>query len=96
MRVADALTLAETQQLIIAEEGRLLGLVPREKLIEAAPDLELQDIMESPVFLSPEEELEHATELTSDHPGRAIPVIDSRRHIIGTISAADLTARFPP
>jgi CBS domain-containing protein len=95
MRVADALTLADTQQLIIAEEGRLVGLVPREKLVEAGRALELQDIMESPVFLSPEEELDHATELTSDHPGRAIPVIDSRRHIIGTISGADLTARPP-
>jgi CBS domain-containing protein len=92
MRVADALTLANTQQLIVAEEGRLVGLVPREKLIEAARDLELQDVMESPVLLSPEEGLDHATELTSDYPGRAIPVVDSRQRIIGTICAADLRA----
>jgi len=95
MRVADALQLADTQHLIVAEKGRLLGLIPRGRLVEAGRDLELQDIMESPVFLSPNEDLDHATELISDHPGSAIPVVDSRRRIVGTITATDLTTRLP-
>jgi len=95
MRVADALQLADTQHLIVAETGRLLGLIPRERLVEAGQDLELQDIMESPVFLSPDEDLDHATVLFNDHPGSAIPVVDSRRRIVGIITAADLTTRLP-
>jgi len=95
MRVADARQLADSQHLIVAENGRLLGLIPRGRLVEAGRDLELQDIMESPVFLSPDEDLDHATELISDHPGSAIPVVDSRRRIVGTVTATDLTTRLP-
>lgn len=93
MRVADARQLADTQHLIVAQEGRLLGLVQNRALAEARPDLELRDIMENPVFLSPEEDLDHAAELINHHRGRAIPVVDSRHRIIGTVTAADLAAR---
>jgi len=95
MRVADARQLADTQHLIVAENGRLLGLIPREKLVDAGQDLELQDIMESPVFLSPDEDLDHATELINNRPGSAIPVVGSRRRIVGTITAAALATRLP-
>ena len=93
MRVADAQQLADTQHLIVAQEGRLLGLVPDRALAHARSDLELQDIMESPVFLSPEEDLEHAAELIAHHPGSAIPIVDSRHRIIGTVTAADLATQ---
>jgi CBS domain-containing protein len=95
MRVADALQLADTAHLIVAENGRLLGLVPRERLVEAGRDLELQDIMGSPLFLSPEENLDDAAVLINDRPGSAIPIVDSRRRIIGTITAADLATTLP-
>ena len=95
MRVADALQLTNTQHLIVAQEGRLLGLVSKSALAEARPDLELHDIMESPVFLSPEEDLDHSAELINHHRGSAIPVVDSRDRIIGTVTATDL-ATAPP
>lgn len=95
MRVADALQLADTEHLIVAEHGRLLGLVSRERLVEAGRDLELQDIMGSPLFLSPEENLDDAAVLINDRPGSAIPIVDSRRRIVGTITAADLATTLP-
>jgi len=93
MRVVDARQLADAQHLIVAERGKLLGLIPHRTLAEARPDLELRDIMESPALLSPDEDLDHAAELISSHPGSAIPVVDSRRRIIGTVTAADLARR---
>ena len=90
MRVADAEQLADSDHLIVANRGKLVGLIRHEALVQARPDLELRDIMESPVFLSPDEDLEHATDLTNHHPGSAIPVVDSRRRIVGTVTAADL------
>ena len=93
MRVADAAQLANTPHLIVAEEGRLLGLVPASVLAGAHRDLELRHIMQSPVFLSPEEDLDHATELINHHRGSAIPVVDSRDRIIGTVTASDVAAR---
>ena len=93
MRVADAAQLADSDHLIVAERGRLVGLILHDALIQARPDLELQDIMEGPVFLSPDEDLKHAAELINHHPGSAIPVVDSRRRIVGTVTAADLSGR---
>lgn len=93
MRVADALQLADAHHLIVAEHGRLLGLVPHRDLAVARPDLELRDIMENPVFLAPDEDLDHATELIGRHPGSAIPVVDARDRIVGSVTIAELAAR---
>ena len=95
MRVVDARRLTNSRHLIVAQDGRLLGLVTDRALAEARPDLELRDVMESPVFLSPEEDLDHAAELVNHHRGRAIPVVDSRHRIIGIVTATDLVARPP-
>lgn len=93
MRVADALQLADTQHLIVAERGRLLGLVPHQGLANARPELELQDIMEEPVFLAPDEDIDHARELIQSRPGSAIPVVDDHDRVIGTVASADLDTR---
>lgn len=95
MRVADALQLADSQHLIVADNGRLLGWIPRGRLIGAGRDLELGDLAESPVFLSPVEDLGHAADLINDHPGSAIPVVEHRRRIVGTITSADLASHLP-
>jgi CBS domain-containing protein len=95
MRVADALQLADTRHLIVAERGKLLGLISHTALVEADRDLELQDIMESPAFLAPDEDVDHAAELVNDHQGSAIPVVNSRHRIVGTVAAHDLEVTPP-
>jgi CBS domain-containing protein len=95
MRVADALRLADSQHLIVADNGRLLGWISRERLAGAGRDLELGDLVESPVVLSPVEDLDHAAELLNEHPGSAIPVVELRRRLVGTITSADLAADRP-
>ena len=90
MRAADARQRADNDHLIVADRGKLVGLIRHKALVRARPDLELRDIMESPVFLSPDEDLDHASDLINHHPGSAIPVVDSRRRIVGTVTAADL------
>jgi len=93
MRVADARQLRSESHLIVAQEGRLLGLIPEVALHQARPDLELQDIMDDPVFLSPDEDLDQAAPLINHHAGTALPVVDVRNRVIGAISATDLNPR---
>ena len=95
MRVADAAQLADSDHLIVAERGRLIGLIRHEALVRAQPNLDLRDIMESPVVLAPDEDLEQAAELINHHPGSAIPVVDSRRRIVGSVTAAYLPTEPP-
>jgi Mg/Co/Ni transporter MgtE len=93
MRVADARRLRSESHLIVAQEGQLLGLIPEVALHQARPDLELRDIMDDPVFLSPAQDLAQAAPLINHHAGTALPVVDARNRVIGAISATDLKPR---
>jgi Mg/Co/Ni transporter MgtE len=93
MRVADAAQLAADQHVIVALDGQLLGIAYLQALQQARPDHELQEVMDDPVFLDPDERLGHATELVAHH-GSPIPVIDGRTRLIGTVAATDLN--YPP
>lgn len=93
MRVADALHLSGDQAAIVAQDGQLLGIVPNECLRAALPDLELRDIMEPPVSLNAEEEIDHAADLIGDHPQSPIPVVDAYQRLVGTITPPDLDHR---
>jgi len=89
MRVADAARLAADQHIIIALDGQLLGIVYAQTLRQARPDHELQAVMEDPVFLNADEDLDYATELIA-HRGSPIPVVNAQRRLIGTVAATDL------
>ena len=93
MRAADAMQLSDTHHLIVAQEGRLLGLVAQHALLNARPAHELKDIMDAPVSLSLEDPVDHARSIVREHPDTAIPVIDGRDHIVGTVAADDLDSR---
>jgi hypothetical protein len=89
MRVVDAAQLAAGQPVIVAQDGRLLGIAHIHALREARPDRELREVMDDPVFLNADEDLAHATELIA-HLGSPIPVVDARTRLIGTVAATDL------
>lgn len=93
MRVADAHQLRSEPHLVVAQDGQLLGLISAEALQQARPDLELREIMDDPVFVSPDEDLDHAAALIEQHTGMAIPVVDTRNRIIGSVTAGDLQPR---
>lgn len=93
MRAVDAIRLADMQHVIVAEHGKLLGLVPLQTLAEALPTQELQDVMDEPLFLYADEHLDHAWDLINQHAATAIPVLDVRDRIVGTVTADDLGPR---
>lgn len=90
MRVADALQVAEGEHVVIAADGRLLGLVSQEALVASRPDVELRELMDEPVFLSPDEFLDDADRLVAARPAATIPVLDRSDHIIGVVRQSDL------
>ncbi|MGI9586464.1 MAG: CBS domain-containing protein [Acidimicrobiia bacterium] len=87
MGAADAAQLADGQPIIVAEHGKLLGLVPRPVLLEAGATQKLEAIMGEPVFLYADESLDHARDLVRHRDGVAIPVLDSQELIIGAVTA---------
>ena len=89
MRVADALQVAEGEHVVIAADGRLLGLVTQEALVASRPDVELRELMDEPVFLSPDEFLDDADRLVAARPAATIPVLDRSDHIIGVVRQSD-------
>lgn len=90
MRVVDALQVAAGEHVVVAEDGRLLGLVTQEALLASRPDLELRELMDEPVFLSPDEFLDDADRLIAARPTATIPVLDRSDHIIGVVREGDL------
>ena len=93
MRVSDAAQLAAEQHVIVALDGQLLGIVYTPAIHQFQPDHELQDVMDEPVLLNPDEDLAHATEVMANH-GSPIPVVDAHRRLIGTVTATKLN--HPP
>jgi CBS domain-containing protein len=90
MRVADALQVAAGEHLVVAEDGRLLGLVTQEALLTSGPDIQLREVMDEPVFLSPDELLDDADRLIAARPAATIPVLDRSDHIIGVVRSGDI------
>lgn len=90
MRAGDALKVADGEHVVVAEDGRLLGLVTQEALLAARPDSELRELMDEPVILSPDEFLDDADRLLAARPSATIPVLDRSNHIIGVVREGDL------
>lgn len=90
MRAGDAALLSGGDHVIVAEEGRLLGVVPKSRLDGARNDLELRDIMETPLFLDATEEVASAMDLIDHYNGEPVPVVDSEAQLVGSVSAANL------
>lgn len=81
----DTLRIHEERTLAVADEGILVGLVRREKLLEAG-NLTVGSVMEEAVSVRVDETLEEAEELTPTFGPDPIPVTDHEEHLVGALS----------
>lgn len=81
----DTLRIHEEGTLAVAEEGILVGLVRRERLLEAG-DRPVSSIMEEAVSVRVDETLEEAEELTPTFGPDPIPVTDHDDYLVGALS----------
>jgi hypothetical protein len=93
MRVADALQLSNELDVVVAEDGKLLGVVKAATLRDARQDIELHEVMDDGVFLSTDDEFDEAISLISVDGGDLIPVVDDQARLVGCVSASDLSPR---
>lgn len=93
MRAGDASQLAEGQDVVVAEDGRLVGTIRSDALLAARPTLELADVLDDPVHVSPTELVDDARDLINHRQGSVVPVVDSQGRLLGTVTAEDLTIR---
>ena len=67
------------------DAGRLLGIVRREGLDQAAPGATVADVMEDPVFVYADDPLDDVAELVAFLDGARVPVIDGEGLLVGSI-----------
>lgn len=78
----DTLRFHEEQTLAVADEGLLVGVVRREKLVEAG-DSPVGTVMEKAVSVKVDETLAEASELSPTFGPDPIPVTDHEEHLVG-------------
>lgn len=93
MRIMDARQLSSNLDVVVAEDGKLLGVVKADTLRDARQGLELHQVMDDGVFLSTDDEIDEALGLISVDGGDLIPVVDDSARLVGCVSASDLTSR---
>jgi CBS domain-containing protein len=93
MRVSDALQLSEGSDVVVAENGKLLGTVKAETLRGARRDLELHQFVDGGLFLSQDDEISEAIDLIATYGGGLVPVVDDQERLVGCVSGADLSIR---
>jgi len=87
MPAGEALRLAGTAVVPVAEEGRLVGLVRHRALSEADPGAPLGRIMEAPAFALAEDPLNVVGELSAFLDGAPVPVVDASGRLCGMVTA---------
>src|SRR5690349_10929866 len=74
---------------VVDSEGRLLGVVPTRRLLTAALEQSLREVMVTRVIAVPDSAtLLEACELFVLHKLLAFPVIDAQRRMIGVVDVA--------
>lgn len=81
----DTLRIHEEKTLAVADEGILVGLVRRERLVEAG-NSPVGSVMEEALSVRVDETLEEAEELTPTFGPDPIPVTDHDEHLVGALS----------
>jgi CBS domain-containing protein len=81
---------------VVDGEQHLLGVVGLRELVAAEPNALLGDLMtEQLITLHPEETLRDAVHAISRYGLRAIPIVDSERHLVGLVSDHDVRGLKP-
>jgi Mg/Co/Ni transporter MgtE len=81
----DTLRMHGENTLAVAEEGRLVGLVRRHRLVEAGPE-PVHSVMEDAVSVRVHETMDEAWELEPTFGADPIPVTDEEEHLVGGLS----------
>lgn len=81
---------------VVDEEGRLVGVVSEEQLLEAeGPDAEIRSLLAArPVSVSPEAHVFDAAQSMVDHDLSTIPVTRGDDHYLGLIRRHDIFDKF--
>jgi hypothetical protein len=83
---ADALLVHPQQILAVVDEGRLIGVVRRDRLEEAGRDTLVRSVMERPLSLELTDTLASAEDLTVFFGQDPIPVVDNDGRLVGGLS----------
>jgi CBS domain-containing protein len=76
---------------VLAESGRLVGVVSVIALLQADPDTAVTDIMDAdPVRVAPEADLTDIALLMADYNLYTIPVVDATDHVLGVVTVDDI------
>ncbi|MCE5336946.1 MAG: CBS domain-containing protein [Desulfobacteraceae bacterium] len=76
---------------VVDDNGKLLGVVDIQELLQARLEERLSDIMiEEVISLHPDASLQEAVEIFSRYNFRALPVTDEAEHILGVIPYRDI------
>jgi len=76
---------------VVDREGRLIGLVPLQKLVTERPETPIKAIMKTDVvFVEATADREEAARLVAHYDFFAIPVVDARRRLLGVITHDDV------
>lgn len=81
----DTLRIHEERTLAVADEGRLVGLVRRERLMDAGDD-PVGSVMEDALSVRVDETMTEAWELEPTFGSDPIPVTDDEEHLVGGLS----------
>jgi len=78
--------------LFVADEpGRLVGHMPLHRLVFAAPDARVLDLMETDTFaVAPETDQEELVRSATKYDLEAVPVVDTDEHLIGVVTLDDI------
>lgn len=81
----DTLRFHAENTLAVADEGRLIGLVRRQRLLDAGGD-SVESVMEEAVSVRVDETISEAWELEPTFGEDPIPVTDHEEHLVGGLS----------
>ncbi len=87
MRVRDVLELTSEPIVLVAEQGRLSGMVHRRQLMGLEPHLSVGSVAEPPIGLGADEPVDQVRLVLDEHGGGPVGVVDRRGRLIGAVTA---------
>jgi CBS domain-containing protein len=92
MRVRDVLELTTDPVVLVAEHGKLVGVVRRGQLMGVRSHIEVGAVTEPPVTVAAEEPLEHILLLLDEHGGGPVGVVSADDRLIGSVGTKEVSA----
>lgn len=93
MRVRDVLELTSDNIVLVAEHGRLTGMVHRSRLLNVEPHRPVGEVAEEPIGLDADEPVEQVALVLEEHDGGPVAVVDRYGKLIGAVASAQLAQR---